>query len=264
MKLNENISYHISNRKFKKALQYALKYAVLSLPWTVNRMHYKSDKIGLEKRLLNIVLGKIPEYLLWDFFQQNGVKVISRAGETEYWEKDKFDYLIELSGRLEEWDIKSLTIDFSRIMKNDWMKLPALIPDRHRNDQWSKRFKLYSEKAICKRYLFVYLRKPGIKITLTEEQVSAFNNISNNRKYYKNQPEYILRKIGGVSTNCPEKDQCMVISACAGKDEFNQFQKIAKDSLFCGDLIKTRIDNRGIEVGRLPSFKHVVGLNEEL
>ena len=49
------------------------------------------------------------------------------------------------------------------------------------------------------------------------------------------------------------------MSAIASKDEFHLFNKIDKGILFCGDLIKTRIENMGVEVGKLPSFLKLIG-----
>lgn len=261
MQLLDNIAYNISDDKFNKAINHSLKYATISLPWTINRMAYKSQKKGIEKRLRNIVLGKIPEYVLWDFFKGCNLKVVSGAGETDYWEKDNFDFLLEINGNKEEWDVKSLSIDFTKLEKNDWMRLPALIPNRHKKDQWSKRKKIYLENSNCKRYIFVYLKNPGLKISLSEEQLAAFKDIFDNQKYYQSQADYILRKIGKIKLDYKKRDNCLVVSAVAGIEEFNLFKEIEMGTLFCGDLIKTRIENMGVEVGKLPSFLEIVGGN---
>lgn len=259
MTLTENIAYHASKEKFSKAFSYALRYAIISLPWTVNRMHYSESKTGIEKRLRNIVLGKIPEYLVWDIFQQYNIRVEPWAGETEFWQKDRFDILVHLDGHTEEWDIKSLTIDFSKIAKEDWLELPALIPNRHGKDQWSKRNTLHQPSSHSKRYLFSFLENPVLKFDVSESQVNAFAEINQNNKYYINQAEIILKKVGRVKYTFEKTEPRLVITGVASEKQWHLFRPIPKGTIICDGLIKTRIQNMGVEIRQLPSFLNVIG-----
>ena len=259
MILSENIAFPISEKQFKKAFQYALKYAIISLPWTINRMNYKHDKEGIEKRLRNIILGKMPEYFMWDVFQVYNIRVEPWAGETGFWEKDRFDMLVYLNGNREEWDIKSLTLDFSKVKNEDWLKLPALIPDRHKNDQWAKRNKLFLEQSKCKRALFTFLENPGLNVHVSDQQVTAYEEIEKHKKYYIHQEKIILKKIGIVKCDSVKTGPRLVISGIAGPDEWDYFKPVQKGEIFLNGLIKTRIKNMGTEIGNLPSFLKITG-----
>lgn len=259
MHLSENIVYHTTKDLFQKALKQSLKYAVLSLPWTLNRMNYNESKSGLEKRLRNIILGKIPEHLIWNVFDEYNIRIQSWMGATDFWEKDRFDILVNIDGVTEEWDVKNLTLDFSRVGRNDWLHLPALIPDRHNKDQWAVRNRIYLEESKRKRYLFTFLEDPVLNINLTDEQVLEYSEIEKNKKYYIYQDKMILRKIGPVEFGIANNEPRFVVAATAGKNEWTFFKPLPKGSVLSNGLIKTRINNMATEIQYLPSFIRTIG-----
>ena len=254
MVLTENIVYHPSKGHFQKALKQAIKYAVLSLPWTLNRMSYNDNKTGLKKRLRNIILGKIPEHLIWNVFEEYNIRIESWSGETAFWEKDRFDILVYINGTNEEWDIKNLTFDFSKMNRDDWLHLPALIPNRHYKDQWATRNRTHLKESARKRYLFTFLEDPCLQIELSTDQEKAFADIEQNKKYYIHQDTIILKKIGYIAFKLTNPEPRFVIAATASENEWDLFLPIAKGTILNKGLIKTRIDNMGSEMQYLPSF----------
>jgi len=161
-------------------IEKCVRYAVVSLPFTVDRM-----KIGDEtQRIRNIAKGKIAEMLFQCFCNANNIPLDFAACATEFWKVDKRDFL--LNG--DEWDVKNNFIYTpGELLNGDYVNLPALVPNRFYGDQWSKRTKnlLAGTNGIC--FLFTFLKNATInkgirgdeflEIYLTSEQKKFLSNL---------------------------------------------------------------------------------------
>ncbi len=152
----------------------AVRYAILSLPFTIDRMKIPH----VSRRVMNIAKGKLAEGLFGWFCIKNKIKVDMTSCETPFYQVDKRDFLF--LGY--EWDIKNNLI----YPKNEisYLDLPALIPNRHQRDQWSTRNekKIKTSKGV--KYLFTFMKvsdlgtgKNFIDITLDERQVDILQKL---------------------------------------------------------------------------------------
>jgi len=147
---DEIIIDKISSADYRLIVKDAVKYALISLPFTIDRMKIPNH----ERRALNIAKGKIAEGLFKWFCKTNKVDVDFETCETPFWEIDKRDFMFDGA----EWDIKNNFIYHAGDYYDDYMKLPALIPNRHPNDQWSTRTQKKITGATGVKYLFSFLK----------------------------------------------------------------------------------------------------------
>ncbi len=133
MKAGDVIFYKLKDLKVAQSgIEGAARYAILSLPYTVNRMAIGKSRT----RIQNIIKGKFAEFLLEQYAQEQEISLDFKAGETPFWERDKFDF--EYDGMI--WDLKNNFTRMSSLLDaEDYIKLPALIPNRFDGDQWSSR-----------------------------------------------------------------------------------------------------------------------------
>ncbi|MBK9253976.1 MAG: hypothetical protein IPM42_00660 [Saprospiraceae bacterium] len=157
----------------------AMEYAVISIPFTFNRMGLQDIK----KRILNISKGKVAEMLFQAFCLQNNIPVDFDSCTTPFWKRDTKDFVSEDT----EWDIKNnFYYGQSDVSKDiNFIDFPAFIPNNFEGDQWSGRSKLMLAKTTKSAYVFTFLRwsdKPGGKsffeIDLSEGQVDMISRIA--------------------------------------------------------------------------------------
>ncbi len=152
MTRDEIIFYEVNNKnKIKKIVDKSVIYAILSLPFTVNRMEIKD----VAKRLLNIIKGKIAENVFFDFCDEKGINIDKDSCLTPFYQIDKRDFLF---GEY-ECDIKNNYIWETEDL--DYIKLPALVPNRHSFDQWSKRNKSFFGKKVI--FLFTFIKQGELR-----------------------------------------------------------------------------------------------------
>lgn len=158
---------------YNKVVQKSLEYAILSIPFTINRMGIDF----IEPRVVNIFKGKLAEGLFEYFCLCNEIPVDTDSCTTPFWMIDKKDFILNDLA----WDIKNNYIYLDPSKKIDFTKLPALIPNRHSNDQWSKRtafvfsFIKWSELINGKR------KEPFLKLCFNEHQIIFLDKLY--RKY---------------------------------------------------------------------------------
>lgn len=170
---------NISSYDYKLIVKNAVKYALISLPFTINRMRIPNHK----QRVLNIAKGKIAEGLFKWFSKTNNINIDFDSCETPFWQIDKRDFMFNGS----EWDIKNNYIYYSGEYYHDYVKLPALIPNRHANDQWSTRMQRKIQGSAGVKYLFSFLkgadlnginrRQDFLSINLSMEQLEFISDL---------------------------------------------------------------------------------------
>ena len=131
--LKQIIRIQIENSIYDRLMAESVKYAIISLPYTINRMNL----IDIQSRITNIAKGKISENIFLHFCDLNEILVNTKNCETPFYLPDKRDFIL---GR-EEWDIKNnfLRHDGDILLTEDYLNLPGLVPNRGSWDQWSKK-----------------------------------------------------------------------------------------------------------------------------
>ncbi len=157
--MNENeiiIVDGIPDQIYRDLINKCVKYSLISLPMTVNRMSIPSEK----QRALNIAKGKVAEALFKYFCQQNKINPDFDTCTTPFWTVDKRDFI--LNGN--EWDIKNNFTYHSgtEFAGLNYIDLPALIPNRFNGDQWSKRSikEFNNSNDVC--FLFSFLKSADL------------------------------------------------------------------------------------------------------
>ena len=170
-------------RIYADIIKESVMYALISLPFTVNRMNLED----LNSRIENIAKGKIAERLFRFFCSENLIPADFKQCTTPFYQVDRRDFI--LNGL--EWDIKNNYIYHSgnELKEFNYTDLPALVPDRNPNDQWEKREVSYFGKSSSVCYLFTYLkasnrdkRDPFFKINLSKSQQKFLINLIDNYK----------------------------------------------------------------------------------
>ena len=138
------IRIQIENRLYERLVLEAVEYAILSLPYTINRMELKETSTRID------------------------------TCQTPFYQPDRRDFIL---GR-EEWDLKNNFLHHRGpvLPPDDYYELPGLIPDRGQWDQWSKRSDCLHQpetEAVC--FLFSFMKgwqgkQPFLTVSFTPEQ----------------------------------------------------------------------------------------------
>ncbi len=278
----------IPSQIYYSIIKESVMYAIISLPFTVNRMSIKSP----ERRIENIAKGKIAEKLFAYYCELNAIPVDFKSTATPYFQVDKRDFLLDGY----EWDIKNNFIhhDGNRLTDFKYKDLPALIPFRHEQDQWSKREKACFKNSKGVRFLFTFLkateknsRKQFIEVRLSPEQKDFLCSLIEKfaGKTFDSEPLSLpwfwgkMKELKNENLSLIVNDfPNLVITGYADGELFDQFKitNSGKDSNFIGYLqpqwyqmikkengqllkfmngtIWTRIPNATLPVSKLKSF----------
>jgi hypothetical protein len=148
---------------YDKIVTESVKYAIVSIPFTINRMG-----IGrVKQRILNIAKGRIAEGLFRYFCEQNQLAADFKTCSTPWWKADKRDFLYQGL----EWDLKNNFIYTGR--KDDafrYTDLPALVPNRYQpqqgntlhSDQWHNRHLKKFDQSSGVAFLFTFLKEADL------------------------------------------------------------------------------------------------------
>lgn len=159
----------------------SVKYAIISLPFTVDRMSIPNEP----RRAVNIAKGKLAEGLFNFFCSENNIPIDTESCSTPFWTIDKKDFIYNKK----EWDIKNNFIyTKSKVYTDNYTDLPALIPNRFTGDQWSKKDHVYdSTNNIGTGVVFTFLRgsnlingtrsKDFLQLELNNDQTSFLRSL---------------------------------------------------------------------------------------
>lgn len=171
---------YIPSQVYYSLIKESAKYAIISIPFTINRMHLEN----LEKRIENIAKGKLAENLFAYYCSENGIAADFNTPSTPFYQTDHRDFLLDGY----EWDIKNNFIhhDGNVLQNINYTDLPALVPDRHAKDQWSKRNQKIYESTKGVRFLFTFLkstdknsREQFLSIRLSQQQIDFLQQLAN-------------------------------------------------------------------------------------
>lgn len=241
-----------------------MRYALLSVPFTVNRMSLKS----LERRIENILKGKLAEFMMEDFCKSQAVHADFKSCSTPFYQIDNRDFLLDGY----EWDIKNNYLSLEDNHFDGIDHLPALVPDRFDGDQWSKRNALEHDSNGV-RFLFSFMikemgkgrrRNHMLKIQLSSTHMDFLKRLSTEykglpRKEAPFEEDWFWKEWKELSE--PDQkplmsvnfDSPLLVAGWAGNEHWDQFEK--KDPMtFANGVIRTRIDNRVLDSAKLSTF----------
>ena len=238
----------------------AVHYAIISVPFTINRMKV----LNLENRILNIAKGKLAEMIFETFAVANDLDIDFSSGQTPYYQADRFDFW--LNGK--PWDIKNnfLFHEGAYLTVEEYQKLPALVPNRHNNDQWSKRETL--------NYLFTFLklgdaRSSGktdafLKLNLVKQQLELLQFLSDKYQGESQKAEpfplsWFWKKweeLGSMENAILNSLPQLVITGYSTNETAGLF-KNTEGRTFLNAALKTRIKNATCPIAKLPPFERL-------
>lgn len=132
-----------------------IKYAIISLPFTIDRMkqieRYGSRQGNLN-RIKNIFKGKIAEGLFSKFAELNNINIDFDQCSTPFYQVDNRDFLYGNT----EFDLKNNFIFHNGDEYDNYSYLPAMIPNRFGGDQWSSRLNNHIGNEVA--YLFSFMK----------------------------------------------------------------------------------------------------------
>ena len=277
----------ISNADYDALILDCVKYAIISLPFTVDRMGIPNDK----KRAMNIAKGKIAEALFKFFCSANNIHPDFNACATPFWTVDNRDFI--LNGN--EWDIKNnFYYCHGNLYNGNYTLFPALLPSRFDGDQWSKRNDNLHPGSNGVEFLFTFLKDADLvngkrgqefmDINLTDGQQGFITGLY---RQYQGQPQQRapftesdfwnrFNALGGMNIFTLHARPSLVITAYANRNNWAQFQNTGpSDRLntyrmavqpywytkcgtgaisFLNGTIWTRITNQTCLISQLPSF----------
>jgi len=181
------------NDVYDEIVEKQIKYAIISLPFTIDRM-YQIERYGIDvgnlNRIKNIFKGKIAENLFSKFTELNKINIDFESCSTPFYEVDKRDFLHKNI----EYDLKNNFIFHNGNEYDNYTYLPAMIANRFQGDQWSSRLNRHKGDKVA--HLFSFLRsatltddKRGddfVEIKLSKKQLIYLNELYN---YYGGMPQ---------------------------------------------------------------------------
>lgn len=246
------------------AINKAVVYAILSVPYTYDRLGLGYDNDGIRERIKNITKGKVAEYLFELYCKSKGIKISRKDNETPFWRYDKNDFIINDMII----DVKNNIIrNGNTFIKDEVLNFPALVPCDQVNGHI---------KPVNFAYVFTFmLDNDFFTIDLNDDTlqyISKLNNfccgkqLDSKPSYFKDKESYfreIFRKFGGIKTqkiviinNHPD----LIIGGIEfynHKDFENKFDVVNSGTLFKYEsgYIRTRVGNYMTKVKNLEVFK---------
>jgi hypothetical protein len=255
----------IPEKDYDKMVDEAIRYAVISSPFTCNRM----SKDELKTRIINIGKGKVAEHLKRFVFERSKIPADWEVCTTPFYQVDKRDYLLLQY----TWDTKNnFLYHLGNLMHKElYTNLPALVPNRNSYDQWSKRDERLVKGSLGNNFVFTYLKNLDCYqkgrnffdfewskdqeewlLTLCEKYKG---NVRDDPPFTEDRfwEEYLKR---GNDIKCRLKHYpFLVITGYANLNHWDCFVDTgAGIKSHCGGVLTTVINNKMCAVNRLPSF----------
>ncbi|MEA3317743.1 MAG: hypothetical protein U9R54_07275 [Bacteroidota bacterium] len=285
MKEQEVIIVNIPKDIYREIVINAIKYALISFPFTINRMQINN----INKRIYNISKGKIAEGIFEYFCTENSINTDFELCQTPFYKPDNRDFIFDNS----EWDIKNNFIyhNTERFSENKYTDLPALIPSRNSHDQWGKRNIKKFDFTKSVNYVFTFMKisdkskySSFFDINLSNKQIefieklsSKYRNSKQNSKPFEDdwfwenmrclkngEPSFNLRETPSLVITGYANYKYWDLFKITNKNENNSYidynkkewyKKLNNEKLsFLDGTIITRIPNATVPVSMLPSF----------
>jgi len=236
------------------AKQSALEYALISKPFTYNRM-----RLPIRQCVENIAKGKFAEALVVSVLKRGGLAIDVDSCQTPFWSRDRRDFV--LGNR--EWDVKSLYLH--RLPPNHrFEECPALIPNKSSNDQWASREMMYVPTAVAGPcYMFVFFGPVSVQINLNKRQEEFLFALCTRYREAESCSEPFAREwffdefpnLAHVSIDL-STSPIMAITGVASSGEWGRFVRRPAGPIIVDgvQVYRTSIENMACRAGDLPSF----------
>lgn len=199
-----------------------LRYALQSLRYTFDRMGYRDDAA---QRLAKIALGKTCEATLVRFLRQHAIPHLSAEGATPHTDPDRFDLRV----LNEIVDLKTFSVPDQVAQPDRLLNCLALVPNHHRQDQWSKR-------QHYERFLFGFFKG---KLRL------QFKTTGNRKDFSRDEVELTSVPAIFYLAAAPTIGECE-----------KQFHSVQQGTVCPQYPNGTRINNMGCRIGELTSMQN--------
>lgn len=269
MQSSEIINYSITEFEVKNRLiRDAIDYALLSIPFTFDRLGNRN----LTKNIANIAKGKFAENYFYHYCHNKNIIIDSESQTTPFYQIDKKDFLFKGI----EWDLKNnyLQHDGDSLSHSAYLDQLALIPNRGPWDQWSKRHALHSPNSVGAGYLFTFMKKTDISTNLDFMKIimnlQQKNFLLDLYEQYQGKQQYQspyevatfwskFHDLGPSYEFELSHFPTLIITGVALKEDFPKFSTF-KPSEVKSQYLRTIIENMGITIGELRSFKEFAGV----
>lgn len=282
----------LAKYEYTEIVEKAVNYALLSLPFTVNRM----DISKLGNRILNIAKGKIAEGLFEHYCRQNNIPADFASCKTPFWKPDKRDFILDGA----EWDLKNNFIYHSGSFYSDYTQLPALVPDKHSADQWAARRNAKNQPERSVKFLFTFMKGAGLnngkrgksfleiklsnkQLRLLERAFEKYRGKDQSSKPFETETFWKkMEQLGDTLFYELHFMPPLIITGYAGAEEWSHFKptgpkspynfrldenkgrrydKVGKNATlkWFGGSLWTTINNQTVPVGKLPAFRKLIG-----
>jgi hypothetical protein len=271
---------------YNSLIDEAVRYSLISLPFTQNRMKILDES----KRAWNIAKGKIAELLFRMFCQANDIPIDFEPCATPFWTNNNRDFILDD----DEWDIKNNFIYCPHpLLGGRYIDLPALVANRFDGDQWSKRNQNLINDTKDVSLLFTFIKgasldngargKDFLEILLTHQQFQYLRSLYSRYKgQSQSQPPFTeesfwekMYEKGGnnlfrlnfmpylIITGYANSSHWHLFKDTGTTDKVGNFQNhtfprwYTKTSTGCSFLkgaLWTSFTNSTVPVGELPSF----------
>ena len=244
-----------SEREYDTAIKHAAVYAVLSVPYTIDRMNYGNSPEGLLKRIENIVKGKVGEYLFEAYCQTHDINISRRETETPFWRYDKNDFIID-----------GTTVDLKNniiwggydIIKEEVVNFPALVPADQFEKPHPSKFMYVFSFMNTKDFFSIELNEATLRHIGTINDGCCGKQLKEKPSYYTNDRQYFLDLFAKFGKQPVVKINSYPHLVIAGmSQDLRGFYKTPAGTMFRyrSGNIKTRKENYTLEVKNLSPFK---------
>lgn len=265
------IKYELPKSEMKALAFEAIRYALISSPFTINRMHLND----LEKRILNITKGKLSEMMFQQFAKEYGILLDFDTCSTPFFKADYRDFLY----RSIEWDLKNNFVahDSLHIDEDQLKALPALVPAKFEKDQWYKKSRPLFEGTKGVGFVFSFminklengpLSTDFIEVNLSKEWKKWLIDLGNKYQgriqrnapfseewFWAQSEQKVLpwdNQIIQVNFSSP-----IYICSYATEAEWKLFRAFEPRS-FGNGMMRTRIRNMGCAIAHLHPFQRLM------
>lgn len=284
MKAEDVIFYKPADlEKLRESLQIEVERALISFPFWANQKKIKNVKYGIHSFLKN----SISKNLFALFANEQNLNLNFKSREIPFSPDPTFDFSFENTA----WYIQNNFVRNSKpLPAEEYVYLPALIPNRFKDDAWSKRIEK-PKGHVSTGYLFTFLNedpdktKPFLDFHLDHRIIHFLDTL---RIQYKEQDlekspysenwfwnEFL--KISDIPRIQIDKIPHLVIAGLAQENHFGYFADTDEKAnlcyrlyrgkwyenreggglSFCKGLIETQIKNATCPMAGLGSFKSV-------
>jgi len=248
---------HFDPDVLRDAKQSALEYALISKPFTYNRM-----RLPIRRCVENIAKGKFAESLVVSVLKRGGLAIDVDSCETPFWSRDRRDFVLGNH----EWDVKSIYLH--RLPPNRrFDDCPALIPNKSSRDQWATRETRYVPTALAGPcYMFVFFGPMSVAIELDDHQeqflsalcaryreVESRSEPFDENWFFSEFPNFEQVSMA-ISTN-----PILAITGVAGNKDWDCFAPRPPGPVIVDgvQVFHTAIENMACRAGDLPQFVDV-------